>query len=123
MGKHVLRLYVAGKPVELEGMVATVRDVCQAKLREPFELEVIDVLRQPQAAKEDQVLATPMLLQRDPSPQRRIVGDLTDRRNVLAGLDLPGSYLPTRRTAIGEALDRPNDGFGADREIQHTSAL
>jgi circadian clock protein KaiB len=49
---------------------------------------VIDVLKNPQLAEEDKILATPTLAKILPPPVRRIIGDLSDRERVLIGLDL-----------------------------------
>lgn len=46
------------------------------------------MLERPQLAEDEKILATPMLIRQLPLPIRRIVGDLSDREEVLLGLDL-----------------------------------
>lgn len=53
-----------------------------------YALKVIDVLKNPQLAEEDKILATPTLAKVLPPPVRKIIGDLSDRERVLIGLDL-----------------------------------
>src|SRR5688572_20478664 len=93
MNRYVLRLYVAGNTPRSERAVANLRRLCSDVLRNGCDVEVIDVLEQPQRAEEDRVLATPTVIRRVPGPERRVVGDLSDSERVLSGLDvrpLPG---------------------------------
>ena len=65
------------------------KEVCDAHLGDDYQLEVVDVLEQPQRAEQDKVLATPTLVRSSPHPVRKIIGDLSDTRQLLAGLELP----------------------------------
>ena len=58
-----------------------------------YALKVIDVLKNPQLAEEDRILATPTLAKVLPPPVRKIIGDLSDREKVLIGLDILDPYL------------------------------
>lgn len=60
----------------------------EAELAGEYDLEVIDVLERPQLAEDERIVATPTLIKELPPPLRRIIGDLTDREQVLLGLDL-----------------------------------
>ena len=52
---------------------------------------MVDLLKNPQLAKGDQILAIPTLVRKLPEPVRKIIGDLSNTERVLAGLDLrPG---------------------------------
>ena len=66
----------------------TLRDILESEFRGVYALTVIDVLKNPQLAEEDKILATPTLAKILPPPVRRIIGDLSDRDRVLIGLDL-----------------------------------
>lgn len=88
----LLRLYIAGctpgarRAIEnLENIVA---DLSRAPDPTQIDLEVIDVLENPQLAEDERILATPLLVRRLPEPIRRLVGDLSERERVLIGLDL-----------------------------------
>jgi circadian clock protein KaiB len=84
----VLRLYVTGTSPRAEAAVANLRRICEEELRGRYELEVIDVLEQPQLAEDEKVLATPTLIKQLPPPLRRVIGDLSDKDKVLLGLEV-----------------------------------
>lgn len=84
--KGVLKLYVAGRTPQSERAVRVIRGLCDEELAGEFELIVIDVLEDPQAAEDARVLATPTLIKQSPPPMRRIIGDLSDRAKVLENL-------------------------------------
>jgi len=87
-GRFVLRLYVAGATRASARAVANLATICRDELEGRCELEVIDVLQYPEAARRDQVIAVPVLIKMLPLPLRRLIGDLSDKERVLAGLDL-----------------------------------
>jgi circadian clock protein KaiB len=62
--------------------------MCDEHLAGKFELEVIDVYQRPELAKEAQIIAAPTLVKRLPLPLRKLVGDLSNERQVLLGLDI-----------------------------------
>ena len=86
--RYLLRLFVTGKTPRASAAVANLRRICDEDLDGRYELEVIDVLEQPDAAEAARVLATPTLIKMLPPPLRRIIGDLSDREKVLLGLEL-----------------------------------
>lgn len=85
-GKLRLRLYVSGRTPKAERAAANLRRICEEELQVEYELETIDVLTQPQLAEDEGILATPTLVKEQPPPPRRIIGDLSDKEKVLAGL-------------------------------------
>jgi circadian clock protein KaiB len=93
--KGVLKLYVAGRTPQSEGAVRVIRGLCAEELRNEFELVVIDVLEDPQAAEDERILATPTLIKQSPPPIRRIIGDLSDRAKVLENLGVGVVGQPT----------------------------
>ena len=86
--RYVLRLYVTGMAPRSAAALAAVRALCDERLAGCYELDVIDLYQQPARAQADQIVATPTLVKRLPAPLRRLVGDMSDRRRVLAGLGL-----------------------------------
>jgi circadian clock protein KaiB len=90
-GNYRLRLYVAGQTPRSVGAFTNLRRICEEHLNGRYELEIIDLLLQPQLARGDQILAVPTLVRRLPEPVKKIIGDLSDTHRVLVGLDLrPG---------------------------------
>lgn len=85
---YVLKLYVAGNTPNSVRALRTLQDILEEEFQGVYALKVIDVLKNPQLAEEDKILATPTLAKILPPPVRRIIGDLSDRERVLIGLDL-----------------------------------
>ncbi|MFN9645930.1 MAG: circadian clock protein KaiB [Cyanobacteriota bacterium] len=85
---YILKLYVAGNTPNSMRALKTLRNILETEFRGVYALKVIDVMKNPQLAEEDKILATPTLAKILPPPVRRIIGDLSDRERVLIGLDL-----------------------------------
>ena len=88
LANYVLRLFVTGTSPRAEVAVANLRRICEQELQGRYELQVIDVLEQPQLAEDEKVLATPTLIKQLPPPLRRVIGDLSDKDKVLLGLEV-----------------------------------
>ena len=83
-----LRLYVAGQTSRALAAFENLRRICEDHLPGQYRIEVIDLLKNPQLAKGDQILAVPTLVRKLPEPVRKIIGDLSNTERVLVGLDL-----------------------------------
>ena len=83
-----LRLYVAGQTPKSVLAFANLKQICEEHLRERYEIEIIDLLENPQLARGDQILAVPTLVRRLPEPIKKLIGDLSNTERVLVGLDL-----------------------------------
>ena len=84
--KIMLRLYVTGRSPNAEKALASIRKLMAEQRPDDYQLEVIDILKQPALAERDRIIATPTLVKRHPPPVRRIIGDLSDREEVLSVL-------------------------------------
>src|SRR6187431_1373483 len=85
---YELRLYVAGQTPKSLAAFANLKKICEEHLAGQYHIEVIDLLKKPQLASGDQILAIPTLVRKLPSPIRKIIGDLSDTERVLVGLNL-----------------------------------
>ena len=83
-----LRLYVAGQTAKSQTALANLQRLCETHLAGQYRIEVIDLLKTPQLAAGDQILAVPTLVRRLPQPIKKIIGDLSDENRVLVGLDV-----------------------------------
>jgi circadian clock protein KaiB len=83
-----LRLYVAGQTPKSVLAFRNLTQICEKHLRGRYEIEIIDLLENPQLARGDQILAVPTLVRRLPAPIKKIIGDLSNTERVLVGLDL-----------------------------------
>jgi circadian clock protein KaiB len=86
--KWVLRLYVAGQTPKAITAFNNLKLICEEQLKGKYHIEVIDLLKNPQLARDDQILAIPTLVRKLPQPVRNIIGDLSNTERVLVGLDL-----------------------------------
>ena len=85
---YQLRLFITGSTPRSTRALENMKRICAEDLAGRYRLEVIDVYQDPEATREYQVIATPTLVKILPEPLRRIIGDLSDKERVLAGLDL-----------------------------------
>jgi len=83
-----LRLYVAGQTPKSLAAFANLKKICEEHLAGQYHIEVIDLIKKPQLASGDQILAIPTLVRKLPEPIRKIIGDLSDTERVLVGLNL-----------------------------------
>ena len=86
--KWELKLYVAGQTAKSLQAFANLKRICEEHLAGEYRIEVIDLMKNPQLAKGDQILALPTLVRKLPEPVRKIIGDLSNTERVLVGLDL-----------------------------------
>ena len=85
-----LRLYVAGQTPKSMAAFANLKRICEENLAGRYEIEVVDLVKNPALARGDQILAIPTLVRKLPEPIRKIIGDLSDTERVLVGLDVRG---------------------------------
>ena len=83
-----LRLYVMDQTSRSVTALANLKQFCETNLKGRYHIKVIDLQKQPQLAKDDQILAIPTVVRRLPKPMRTIIGNLSDVEHLLVGLDL-----------------------------------
>ncbi len=86
--RYILRLYITGQTPRSLRSVENLRALCNKYLAGQFELEVVDIYQQPAMAAAGQIIAAPTLIKSMPLPLRRLVGDFSDQKRVILGLDL-----------------------------------
>jgi len=102
---YVLRLYVTGLTPNSTRAIANAKALCEKHLHGRYDLEIIDIYQQPMLAKGEQIIATPTLIKKLPTPLRHLVGDLSNVERVLMGLDL---HLKPDEAAATRSQSRPN---------------
>jgi circadian clock protein KaiB len=85
---YVLRLYVTGQTPRSRAAIENLQHICEENLARRYTLEIVDIYQNPEACREQQIVAAPTLIKSLPLPLRRIIGDLSDQEKVLVGLDL-----------------------------------
>jgi circadian clock protein KaiB len=83
-----LRLYVAGQTAKSMAAVANLKSLCEEHLAGRYRIEVVDLMKDPQLARGDQIVAVPTLVRKLPEPIKKIIGDLSNTERALVGLDL-----------------------------------
>lgn len=82
-----LRLYIAGQTPNSIAAIANLRKMCEG-LQGKYRIEIIDLLKKPQLAKGDQIVAIPTLVRKLPPPMKKIIGNLSKAERALVGLDI-----------------------------------
>jgi circadian clock protein KaiB len=86
--KYIFKLYVTGAAPSSMRAVVNVRKFCETYLAGRFEMEIIDIFKNPQIAKSAQLIAAPTLIKEFPLPVRRFIGDMSKTEKLLGGLDI-----------------------------------
>jgi len=84
----ILRLYVAGQTPNSLAAFDNLKKICTEHLACRYRIEVIDLIKNPQLAKDHQIIAVPTLIRKLPTPVKKIIGNLSNTEKVLVGLDL-----------------------------------
>jgi circadian clock protein KaiB len=88
MARWELRLYIAGQTQKCMTAFGNLKRICEEHLHGQYRIEVVDLLKNPQLARGDQIFAVPTLVRKLPEPVRKIIGDLSNEERVLVGLDV-----------------------------------
>jgi len=86
--KYVLRLYVTGHTSTSRRAIENIQRICEERLKDNYDLQVIDILKNPRLAENEKIIVTPTLVRKLPAPLRKIIGDLSQTEKVLLGLDI-----------------------------------
>lgn len=99
MGAVRLTLYIAGQTPRSQRALANLRRLGEDQLAGSYDLSVVDVTEDPEAAEAARILTTPTVVRESPAPVRRVTGDLADLERVLfgLGLDMAGTPEPEMR--------------------------
>jgi len=83
-----LRLYVAGQTPKSLAAFENLKRICEEHLAGKYKIKIIDLMKNPQLARGDQILAIPTLVRKLPTPIKKIIGDLSNTERVVVGLDV-----------------------------------
>jgi circadian clock protein KaiB len=85
---YVLQLYVTGATPNSLRAITNIKHICETHLAGKYTLEIIDVYKHQEKAEQEQIVALPMLVKLHPTPQRRLIGDLSNLKKVLEALGI-----------------------------------
>jgi circadian clock protein KaiB len=83
-----LMLYVADETPACLNASNNLQRLCDEQLKGNCEVEVIDILRNPETASDEQIVAIPTLIKKFPLPVRRVIGGLSNTERLFVGLDI-----------------------------------
>jgi circadian clock protein KaiB len=83
---YLLQLYIAGATARSRRAITNIKEICDEHLKGKYYLEVIDIYQNPENIAEDNVIAAPTLIKKNPLPVRRFIGDLSDTGKLMDGL-------------------------------------
>jgi len=86
--EYNLRLFVAGASPNSIRAIANIKELCEEHIKGRYTLEIIDVYQQPELARQEQIVALPLLIKSFPLPIRKLIGDMSDTAKVSRGLGL-----------------------------------
>ncbi|MBK9257311.1 MAG: circadian clock KaiB family protein [Saprospiraceae bacterium] len=87
-GKLVLKLYVTGMSQKSMEAIENITSLCEEYLKDSYELEIIDIYKNPKLASEKQIVFSPSLIKKSPLPIRTLVGTLSDTKQVMKALGI-----------------------------------
>lgn len=87
-GQYIFRLYVTGASPNSLRAIANTKNFCEEYCKDDYELDVIDVYQRPGIAKEENIIALPLLVKKYPLPEKRLIGDMSQTDRVLAAIGL-----------------------------------
>ena len=86
--RYILRLYITGHTPLSTKAIVRIRKICEDHLQGRYDLEVVDIAKNPTLAVGEQIIAAPTLIKKLPLPLRRFIGDMSQTERILVGLDL-----------------------------------
>ncbi len=68
--------------------IENMKKICKEDLKGTYDLEVIDICKNPTLARDEQIVATPKIIIKVPPPLRRFLGDMSNKEKILVGLQI-----------------------------------
>ena len=84
--KYILKLFIIGDQPNSARAVINIKTICEKHLKGRYELDIIDLYKQPDLALSEDIIAVPVLIKKFPLPEVKLIGDLSDTKSVLEGL-------------------------------------
>jgi circadian clock protein KaiB len=86
---YILKLYITGASPNSAKAISNIKKICEEHLQNGYKLEIIDIYQQPGVARKEEIVALPLLVKSSPLPVKRLIGNMSDTKKVLKGLELP----------------------------------
>jgi circadian clock protein KaiB len=86
--KIILQLYITGMSENSVRAIQNITQLCEKYLADRYDLEIIDIYKNPSVAQEQEIVFSPSLVRQLPLPKKRFIGDLSDTKKVILGLGI-----------------------------------
>lgn len=86
--KVVLQLYVSGMSLKSMEAIENIKRLCDEYLHDAFELQIIDLYKNPELASDQQIVFSPSLIKHLPLPKKVLIGTFSDTEKVIKGLSI-----------------------------------
>ncbi|MFT3702721.1 MAG: circadian clock KaiB family protein [Agriterribacter sp.] len=84
----ILQLFVSGMSQKSMEAVENVKLFCDKYLAGRFELEIIDLYKNPEAASEQQIVFSPSLVKKFPLPKKTLIGTFENTDKIIKALGI-----------------------------------
>lgn len=85
---YILKLYITGASPNSGKAISNIKRICDEHLKNGYKLEIIDIYQQPDIASKEEIIALPLLIKSSPLPVKKLIGNMSDTKKVLKGLEL-----------------------------------
>lgn len=79
-------MFVTGATPNSTRAITNIRNICESYLKGRYELKIFDVYQDVELARQEQIIALPLLIKKHPLPERKLIGDLSETEKVLKAL-------------------------------------
>ena len=86
--KIILQLYVSGMSAKSMTAIENIQKLCKEHLSDAFDLEIIDIYKNPQMASESHIVFSPSLVKQSPPPKKIMIGTLADTDKIIKALGI-----------------------------------
>ena len=83
-----MRLYVAGETPNSMSAISNLKRLCEKHLPGGYRIKIIDLVKHPELAMGDQIVAVPTLVRSLPHPIRKMMGNLSGAEKVFQSLEI-----------------------------------
>lgn len=90
--RYILRLYIADGEQNSQIARENLTRICDEYLKERYQLEEVDVLKDFSSALKDRIFVTPTLVLISPEPRATVIGNLDNRERVISTLRLRSDH-------------------------------
>ena len=85
---YILKLYITGASPNSGKAISNIKRICDEHLKNGYKLEIRDIDQQPDIASKEEIIALPLLIKSSPLPVKKLIGNMSDTKKVLKGLEL-----------------------------------